>query len=259
METYLYLSLIPEALIASHLSPVEFGNYYAIGAQKRSRGQALFFSVTHERANDFLAAGELEKRCVPHEDGSPRKSTYLSIYRALERVPLASLGRLYLATDDGRVLGLDPALYKKSTGSPGLHLYQELCPVTPCVVSKLAPDDFAAHITDRKNPVSVDRIVFTELRLNGLAENPEKGDVSNLPYRNIDHLRDCLLELRRRYAKTTKVVARDMPFGLLYRTVVGGFYVGDRTGLCYYPLPDRDELETRHFAWWRSALSSSVG
>lgn len=258
METYLYLSLIPEALIASHLNPAEFGNYYSVGAQKRSRGQAIFFEVSPDFRSDYLPLDHIEKRCVPHEDGSPRKSTYLSIYRALEHVPLAALGKLYLTTDDGRVLGLEAAPYPAPAGPETLHFYQELCPVTPCVASKLAPDAFAKYITDRVNPISVEKIVFTELRINGLAEHPDTAETANLPYSNIDHLRDCLKELRNRYAKATKVVERDTPGGLLYRTIAGGFYVGDRTGLKYYPMPSRDELETRHFAWWRSALSSFV-
>ena len=36
MKQYLYLSLVPEALIASNLSPEEFGNYYATGAFRRN-------------------------------------------------------------------------------------------------------------------------------------------------------------------------------------------------------------------------------
>jgi hypothetical protein len=256
MKVNLYLSIIPEALIASHLDPEEFGNYYAVGSLKRSRGQAMFFDVAPNFSCEYLRLDEAGKRCVPHEDGSPRRSSYLAIYRALEHVPLSSLGRLHLATDDGRVLSIDRAPYPENTASPGLHLYQEICPVTPRVASKLAPDAFAKYITDRANPVSVDKIVFAELRLDALATDPEKGSVSNLPYANIDHLRDCLRELRNRYAKPTKVVARDTSAAILYRTVLGGFHVADRTGMAYYPLPSREELETVHYAWWRSANSS---
>ncbi len=43
MTVHLYLSMLPEALIASMLSPEEFGIYYAVGSQKKSRGQAIFF------------------------------------------------------------------------------------------------------------------------------------------------------------------------------------------------------------------------
>jgi hypothetical protein len=255
MKVNLYLSVIPEALIASHLAPEEFGNYYAVGSQKRSRGQAMFFEVDPSFESEYLRLDEAEKRCVPHEDGSPRRSSYLSIYRALEHVPLAALGKLYLSTDDGRVLGLDRAPFVKAP-SAGLHLYQEICPVTPRVTSKFAADEFAAYITDRANPVSVEKIVFAELRLDALSADPEKGAASNLPYANLDHLRDCLKELRNRYAKPTKVVARDTTASILYRTVLGGFYVADRTGLAYYPLPSREDLESVHYAWWRSANSS---
>lgn len=255
MKVNLYLSVIPEALIASHLAPEEFGNYYAVGSQKRSRGQAMFFEVDPTFKCDYLRLAEAEKRCVPHEDGSPRRSSYLSIYRALEHVPLAALGKLNLATDDGRVLAVERGTYTPAA-TEGLHLYQEICPVTPRVASKLAPHEFAAYITDRANPVSVEKIVFAELRLDAIATDPEKGRASDLPYSNIDHLRDCLKELRNRYAKPTKVVARDTSAAILYRTVLGGFYVADRTGLAYYPIPPRADLESVHYAWWRSANSS---
>jgi len=45
MDVFLYLSLIPEALIASMLPPLEFGTYLAVGTKKRTRGQAMYFSL----------------------------------------------------------------------------------------------------------------------------------------------------------------------------------------------------------------------
>ena len=56
MSVYLYLSLIPEALIASMLPPLDFGTYLAIGTKKRTRGQAMFFSAT------YIAAAETSVR-----------------------------------------------------------------------------------------------------------------------------------------------------------------------------------------------------
>ena len=43
--THLYLSLIPQALIASMLEPSSFGRYYAVGTRVHSRGEAIFFEV----------------------------------------------------------------------------------------------------------------------------------------------------------------------------------------------------------------------
>ncbi|MFO7724137.1 MAG: hypothetical protein R6V45_01195 [Oceanipulchritudo sp.] len=254
MKIHYYLSLIPESLIASMLSPEEFGNYYALGSHKRSRGQAIFFEIDPEKAGEAIDRKDAEARCVPHEDGSPRKSSYLKIYRALESIPTQALMRLYLTTDDGRTLALEPGEYTPEEDRP-LHLYQEVCPVTPRVVSKLNPLDFCRRLTSPNGPVHVPRIVFGEMKLEELAENPDSLHVDNLPYRNLDHLRDCLRELRHSYAKPNKTVIRQMKQDVLFRTIRGGFYIGDQESFLYFPLPTKKELETRFYAWWRSALS----
>jgi len=254
MKIYYYLSLIPESLIASMLPPEEFGNYYALGSHKRSRGQAIFFEVDPELAGEAIDHEVVRTRCVPHEDGSPRKSTYLKIYRALETVPLTALKRLYLTTDDGRTLAIEPSPYVPEADRP-LHLYQEICPVDPRVVSKLNPIDFCKKLTSPKGPVYVPRIVFVEMKLEELALNPDAPKVENLPYANLDHLRDCLRELSHTYAKPNKTVIRHMKQDFLFRTIRGGFYVGDQESFLYFPLPGKEDLETIHYAWWRSALS----
>lgn len=189
MDVHLYLSLIPESLVASMLPPDDFGAYYATGTQRHSRGRAIFFEVSRDIRSDYLAVDDIEKRCVPHADGRPRKSTYLGVYRVLEHVSREFLGTLYLVTADGKVLGLDPAEPPEDPGT-GLHLYQELCPLRPRVVSKLGPRGFGAKLTDRRQPVSLDRLVYCELRLDELANDPEKGRADDLPYANIAHLRE---------------------------------------------------------------------
>ncbi len=254
MKIHYYLSLIPESLVASMLPPEDFGNYYALGSHKRSRGQAIFFEIDPEKAGDAIDRGVVEARCVPHEDGSPRKSTYLRIYRTLESIPTAALTRLYLTTDDGRTLAIEPGEYTAETERP-LHLYQELCPVNPRVVSKLNPIEFCRELTRPGGPVHVPRLVFAEMKLEELAIDPDAPRVDNLPYANLEHLRDCLRELRHTYAKPNKTVIRHMKQDFLFRTIRGGFYVGDQDSFLYFPIPGKEELETVHYAWWRSALS----
>lgn len=255
MSIQYYLSLIPESLIASMLSPEEFGNYYALGSQKRSRGQAIFFEVDPEKAGDAIDRAEAERRCVPHEDGRPRQSSYLKIYRVLESIPVEALTRLHLTTDDGRTLALEPQDCPPDEENRNLHLYQEICPVTPRVVSKLSPRAFCRDLTNGEGAIQVPRIVFAEMKLEALAEDPDAAETGNLPYANLEHLRDCLKELHNAYSKPTKTAFRQMREDVLFRTIRGGFYVGDAETVRYFPLPSRDELETVHYAWWRSALS----
>lgn len=254
MKTYLYLSLLPEALIASMLPPEEFGCYYAVGTKKRSRGEAIFFEVDPSFRSGVFPFDSLAARCVPHPDGQPKRSVYLSVYRVLEHVPLSALGNLHLVTDDGKVLELRRGAATPAE-EPGLHLYQELCPVTPLIASLLKPLDFARLITDPAQPVSLPRLIFVDLLLGELALSPSSGSAEDLPYSNLGHLRDCLVGLQANPDKPTKTIVRHMRRDLLYRTIKTGVYAADRDHLVHYPMPTRKELENRHYAWWRSALT----
>lgn len=252
MTVHLYLSLIPEALIASMLEPEEFGNYYAVGTKKKTSGQAIFFEVDPNFESTYFKIKESMARCVPHEDGSPKASIYISIYRVLEHVPVSALGKLYLVTQDGRALGLDPSTEIPSMDE-GLHLYKEIAPVSPLVASRLNPIEFFDLIV--RNPTSLltlPAITFAELRLDQLAEDPEMGRVGDLPYSNIDHLREVLKDLKTKHI-ATKMVDRASPAGFAYRTVKNGFFVGNETGLVFYPMPSSIELREINYRWWRSA------
>lgn len=249
----LYLSLIPQGLIASMLEPEEFGRYYAVGTKVHARGEAIFFEVDPAG----LPAGEfpvqlIEERCVPKADGSPKKSVYLAIYRVLSRVPVSALGKLYLVTKDGQTLALERTEYVAEPDRQA-HLYQEFCPIDPMVVSCLEPLEFCRAITDTTRPVHVPRIVFSQLSLRELAHDPVGGSANDLPYPNMQHLREILAELLAGGGKSSKLFLKQAYEGVYYRTVRGGFYVGDQQDFAFYRFPSIEEMETAHYAWWRSA------
>lgn len=252
MDVHLYLSFLPEALIASQLPPEQFGAYYAVGTRNRSRGQAIFVEVDPKLQSEHFPIASASARCVPHTDGSPKRSVYISIYRVLERLPLGALGPLYLVTDDGRVLGLEPSAGEPAPSGP-LHLYQELCPVQLRVASKLEPRAFCRQLTDRSQPVWLPRVAFLDLLLNGLATDPRGGSAENLPYGEIEHLRDCLVELETTPEKQLKTVSRQLRRELIYRTIRTGAYIGDPERMIFYPFPSLKELEATRFEWLRSA------
>jgi len=254
MSVHLYLSMIPEALIASMLTPEEFGVYYAVGSAKKSRGQAIFFELDPDFRHDYFRIEEGVKRCVPHEDGSPKSSIYISVYRVLEHVSLDAILKLYLVTKDGRSLGVDAAASLPEE-TDGLHLYQEIAPVHPLVVSTLGPAQFYELIV--KNPtslLSLPAICFADLRLGELAMDPERGEVQDLPYSDIGHLRQCLVDLSGK-TKTvhTKMVNRIQPAEFQYRTIRSGIFVGNEQRLAYFPMPPQEALRSEHYRWWRSA------
>jgi len=252
MAVHLYLSMIPEALVASMLTPMDFGSYFAVGTAKKARGQAMYFAVDRGFSSDYFPLSEIDARCVPHANGEPKHSVYLSVYRVLEHVPLNAIGSLYLATQDGRVLEIKPS--PKLPALPRRYrLYQEICPVDPRVVSRLDPREFSAFMTDPKRSIHVPRIFFADLALGELAENPATGSIRDLPYPSIEHLRECLVELRESPEKGTKTVDRIAPVDFPYRTVESGFYLGSGSDVRFYPMPSQADLQTTHYVWWRSA------
>jgi len=257
MQRYLYLSLVPESLVVSMLPPEEFGAYLATGTQKRPHGQAMFFQLKQGFQSDYFDLSSIERRCVPHPDGRPKHSVYLAIYRVLEHVDLEAIDSLYLTTAHGRVLELQQGELRCEP--PGkYHLYQEICPVHPLIASSLGPDEFRRSITDTSRPISVPRICFVELELACLAQDPVSGSATGLPYPAIDHIRDCLAELRPQTDKQTKTVDRISRQSVLFRCIKGGFFVGDQERMLCYPYPSLEELERKHYAWWRCANDGEI-
>lgn len=254
MALHLYASLVPEALIASMLAPEEFGAYYAVGTEKKSRGQAMFVEIDPAFRDPFFRIDEGVERCIPHPNGDPKRSVYISVYRVFEHLPVSVLGSMFLVTSDGRVAELGKGTLP-STPDSGLHLYQEICPVTPLVVSTKGPVAFSRSMMDRSETLfSLPALCFADLKLGGLASDPERGDSGDLPYTNIDHLRQCLVELRTKH-NATKMVDRNHSVCFPYRTVATGFYFGRGRELAFYPMPAKEDLLGRHYAWWRSAQS----
>jgi hypothetical protein len=254
MTIHLYmLCYRSEALVASHLDPEAFGRYMAVGTQKLTRGNVMFFEIDPGLTSDYFRLADLSKRCVPHADGSPKRSKYISIYRVLEHLPLESFLSLYLVTADGRVLKLDADAHAAEVANHGVHLYYELCPVSPLVVSALPPGRFSQFMTDPGNAVHVPRIFFADL----LLDQDDSGHLAGyLPYHDPMHLFHCVEEVRKGGNKPTKTVSRNPVHHGFFRTINLGFFLGDQKSIKVYRFPDRRELEVEHARWWRSASES---
>jgi hypothetical protein len=252
MKQFIYLSLTPESLIASHLPPIEFGSYLATGTRKRLRGQAIFLELDSSKM-DNLPVDYLNEKLVPYPSGEPKRSVYLSIYRVLENTPLEAMKNLFLVTDDGKVLELTQQSFTPDKIDV-IHLYQQFNPISTRVASKLSPMEFISFLTDTQKPVSAPKIFMAELKLNRLARQPD-APLNDLPYPNPDHLRDSLNTLMLSEHRLTKTVIRQVKGDLSYRTVKNGFFVGNKEQILYYPFPGLDELESTYYSWWRSALT----
>lgn len=252
MDIHLYLMCFRhEALVASHLPPDQFGTYMAVGTHRNTFGKMMFFEIQRNFESAELGIDKLDLICAPHADGRPHRSKYLSVYRAMELVPLSAFGKLYLTTRDGRVLGLEGSDYRSDPDNLlGPYMYCELCPTTPRVVSNLPPSAFIHRITDPNALVKVPKIFLADT----LITRDDDGHLaSNLPYRDPKHIKDCLDVISSKVDTLGKTVDRDPPLVGFYRTIASGFYVGNQAGIKHYRYPSPEELDSDHATWWRSA------
>jgi hypothetical protein len=90
MKPYRSVSLLPEALVASHLEPTACGSYLATGTKKRSRGQAVFFRLNGDYANQRMQERDVDANLEWGDTALPRHFVYRSIYRVLYQCPLGN-------------------------------------------------------------------------------------------------------------------------------------------------------------------------
>jgi hypothetical protein len=93
------------------------------------------------------------------------------VYRVVEHVPVSALGKLYLVTKDGRTLGVDRAPSIPDDPS-GLHLYHEIAPLHPLVVSTLGPRAFHSFFMGDTKKNSAYPHLLGRVQLGELATNP---------------------------------------------------------------------------------------
>lgn len=251
MDKHLYLTVIPEALVASMLEPEDFGRHIAVGSPKRVHGPAIFFEIKRDRLTEHFDLSPMDSM-QPHPDGSPKKSQAISAYRVLEHIPMDALGQIFLVTRTGLSVGLpsqpNPQLEKRP-----VHLYQELCPLYGSVVSKLQPDTFAKTITNSDTPVHAPRVIFADLMLGSLADPQSDVDEGMLPYPEIENIEQAIRSLKESDRDTVAVAHLNEFF---FRTIEDGFFVADQQQLLHYPFLTDEQRNIKYYDWWRSAETS---
>lgn len=253
MYVHYYFTLFPiEALVASQLDPAQFGAYMATGSKKGSFENIMFIEVDGG-FGDFFDWNYAKEKCVPHQNGDPKNSLYLSVYRTLENIPLSAMRSLYLTTRDGRSLELGKAELKEHPVKQGYWVYQELCPIRPLAVSTLDPIDFSHYMSDRTTKTWVPKIIFADLKVIDFS-TPETGSIGPAYDRNLDHLKDCIRAVTELKAKPNKIVDRSSVDRFSYQIVNGGVYVGEGETVVMYRMKTAAELRQHHYDWGRSAM-----
>jgi hypothetical protein len=253
MQIHYYLTLFPiEGLVSSQLEPEKFGSYMATGSKKGSYENIVFIEIDGGFGEVFDWA-YAERKCVPHRNGDPKNSLYLSVYRTLENVPLSAMRSLYLATRDGRTLELMRSELKDHPEKQDFWVYQELCPLRPLAVSALDPIDFSSYMCDATTKTWVPKIMFTDLKIFDFSSE-NTGSIGPAYDRNLTHLKDCIKDVTELKGKPNKIVDRSNVDRFSYQIIDQGLYIGEGSSVLMYRMKTAEELRRNNYDWGRSAM-----
>lgn len=254
---HLYLILYPnEALVASQLTPEEFGMHYSVGSPRHFTGKVIFVEVDIEFRHPYLRIDEYLNITESAFPGRPKRTKFVKSYRVLEHVEFSALRRLYLVTTEGGVLGLEKGEQSADGKEKGVQLYQEICPLRLLVASNLGPRGFGQFITQETWSRGAPKIFFTKYDID-VAAVVESNEVhayhtGPLPNVNPTNLPTALKELKEDPSKKTKTVSLNPNIDYMsYKSIKQGFWFSDGQDTLFYRMPTMDELHEKHYSWWR--------
>jgi hypothetical protein len=254
---HLYQILYPnQALIASQLGPQDFARHYLVGSVRHYNGKLVFAEIDPGFRDPYFAIDEVFAATVPHADGSPKRTKFISSYRVLEHMDFDAILKLYLADAEAHVLELSPGVYDK-THQPGfLRTYAEIAPLSMLVLSPLSMPDFGSYITAPGNGKGSPKLFYTQIDLTvdeflkTFEENPFAQ--APFPFLHPSKLRDAILDMQATPDKKAKGLSLFCPIEQIsFKKIRHGFMFASPHRYRFFPMPSPQEIEETNFKFWQ--------
>lgn len=258
LQTRLYAIMHPSpALVGSQLEPQDFARHYLMGSIRHYSGKVIFADLDPEFRHDYFHMNEFLPEVKPHEDGRPKATKFISVYRVLEHLDFDAIRAVYLTSPEGAVLQLtsdDPP----ATREPGiLRIFAEINPVRMLVLTSMNFIEFGDLITSPSILRSVPSLFYTQLEFDAktfladFEQNPMLP--SPLPRVHPSKLRDAIEEMRASDEKKTKGLLLDSSFdNISYKTVRHGFMFARPGATRFFRMPAHQEIEANNLKFYRA-------
>jgi hypothetical protein len=259
-EKHLYLVVHPNhSLVASALDPERFIKHYVRESSRYFEGKLVFAELDPAFRHPYFDVGSAYSQLLPHPDGSPKATKFISSYRVLEHIDFAAMGSLYIADESGGFVRLEAA----PDGEPcpdcaeELRVILEVDPVRFIVLTKLGLLEYGRFATDKANSKGAPSMLYTELDLSVdefMRETEEGPYVSSFfPGVHPERLRQGIRELRTAPGKEVKGISLYCPLDRIsYKLLRGGFVFASGESVKFYPLLSLDEVEKRFYKFWKN-------
>lgn len=248
-EKHLYLVLSPlQALVASQLTPEQFAKHFTVGSSRYYAGKVIFSEIDVEFRHPYFEIDQALSVLVPHDDGSPKATKYISTYRVLEHIDFDAIQSVYLTTPDGDCIQLSEAPHEARHEAGYIRTYAELAPLRMLVMSPLDFPEFGQLITKPGYRKGVPKLFYTqiELNINEFLERLEANPMMPSPVSGVHPsiLRDAIMDLRQSPEKSLKGVSLDSSLETIgYRAIRHGFMFASTDQTKFFPMPSMAEIE----------------
>lgn len=254
---HLYMIIFPiNALVSSQLEPERFGEHYTMSSAKHFSGKVIFAELDPNFRNEYFEIDRYLSLTVPHEDGSPKRTKFISSYKVLENVDLSAINKLFLVTTNGKVLPIESAEYT-AYNEPGLiRIYQEISPLQTLVASTKDQREFGRFITTQTRSKGAPKICFTQIDFNidDFFRQNKNRDIYTIELPEVNPYRfyECIMELKNNPEKLTKTISLGSILAdISYKFLRHGFWFAAGDDLKFFPMPTMHDLENKYFYWWK--------
>lgn len=257
-EKHLYMVLHPNhSLIASQLDPEHFAKHYTQGSTRYFEGRLIFVEVDPDFRHPYFNIDGAMAELVPHEDGRPKATKFISSYRTLEHIDFKALGKLYYANSLGDYVELTANDNDPSIRGDEMRIILEINPIKMMVLTKYNFLEYARFITDPKMPKGAPKMFYTQLEfsvedfLKEFQDNPFIR--SFVPGIHPARLREAIFEVRSKPGKNTKGISLDCPIDRIsYKYLRHGFMFASHIDTKFYPLLPLEEVERKYYKFWKN-------
>jgi hypothetical protein len=257
-ENRIYQILAPNpALVASQLTPEDFAKHYTAGSVRYYAAKVVFAEIDINFRHPFFNIGDGIAGLIPHEDGRPKATKFISSYRVLEHMDLGAIKRLYLSTPEGYSLELSEAPYERTHEAGFLRIYAEIAPLRMLVLSRYDFPAFGKYVTAPNFPKGAPKLCYTQVELNieeFLRDFDERPTMHPpIPGLHPSKLRDAIVEMRTQKDKPTKGLRLDSSFDTIpYKLIRHGFMFASQEATKFFPMLSREEIERTNYRFWRA-------
>ncbi len=259
-QPHLYMICYPNpSLVASQLTPAQFARHYIVGPSRHYEGRIIFAEIDPEFRDPYFDIETGLAGLIPHEDGRPKATKFISSYRILEHISFQAIRRLYLTTPAGYTMFLDPARFEPKPSGNVLRIYAEINPVRMLVLSKSSFAEFGSYITSPTNTKGAPKMFYTQLEFNidefleEFSSNPMMQPP--IPGLHPSSLRDAIYEVQRLPAKEHKGLSLDCPFDRIPAPMIRhGFMFASGDENRFFPMPDMATVEKQFYKFYRTMM-----